>query len=117
MAVCITVAATSMRVFVGLSIAAVLSISLGVLIRYFALLEKLTLPTITLLSPVSPVAWLPVAIFIFGIGNAPAIFMVVIALFFHMVLSTDQPDRRGEPQPDQRGAHHGCQQAAGLCAA
>jgi NitT/TauT family transport system permease protein len=87
-AVGITVAATSMRVFVGLSIAAVLSISLGVLIRYFALLEKLTLPTITLLSPVSPVAWLPVAIFIFGIGNAPAIFMVVIALFFHMVLST-----------------------------
>jgi NitT/TauT family transport system permease protein len=77
-----------MRVFVGLLIAAVLSISIGVLIRYFTLLEKLTLPTITLLSPVSPIAWLPVAIFIFGIGNAPAIFMVVVALFFHMVLST-----------------------------
>lgn len=87
-AVGITVAATSMRVFAGLAIAAVLSVSLGVLIRYFSLLEKLTLPTITLLSPVSPIAWLPVAIFIFGIGNAPAIFMVVIALFFHMVLST-----------------------------
>lgn len=87
-AVFITIGATSMRVFVGLLIAAVLSISLGVLIRYFALLEKLTLPTITLLSPVSPIAWLPVAIFIFGIGNAPAIFMVVVALFFHMVLST-----------------------------
>jgi NitT/TauT family transport system permease protein len=29
-----------------------------------------------------------VAIFLFGIGNAPAIFMVVIALFFHMVLAT-----------------------------
>jgi len=43
---------------------------------------------VTLLSPVSPIAWLPVAIFIFGIGNAPAIFMVVVALFFHMVLST-----------------------------
>lgn len=87
-AVGITVAATSMRVFAGLAIAAVLSVGLGVLIRYFSLLEKLTLPTITLLSPVSPIAWLPVAIFIFGIGNAPAIFMVVIALFFHMVLST-----------------------------
>jgi NitT/TauT family transport system permease protein len=84
----ITIGATSMRVFVGLLIAAVLSISIGVLIRYFTLLEKLTLPTITLLSPVSPIAWLPVAIFIFGIGNAPAIFMVVVALFFHMVLST-----------------------------
>lgn len=87
-AVGITVAATSGRVFAGLAIAAVLSVTVGVLIRYFALVEKLTLPTITLLSPVSPIAWLPVAIFIFGIGNAPAIFMVVVALFFHMVLST-----------------------------
>jgi NitT/TauT family transport system permease protein len=87
-AVFITIGATSMRVFVGLAIAAILSVTVGVLIRYFQLLEKLTLPTITLLSPVSPIAWLPIAIFIFGIGNAPAIFMVVVALFFHMTLST-----------------------------
>ena len=58
------------------------------LVRYCTLFDKLVLPTITLLSPVSPIAWLPVAIFIFGIGNAPAIFMVVVALFFHMVLAT-----------------------------
>ena len=87
-AVLITIGATTMRVLVGLVIASVLGISIGVLIRYFLLFERLTLPTITLLSPVSPIAWLPVAIFLFGIGNAPAIFMVVIALFFHMVLAT-----------------------------
>ncbi|MAI48094.1 MAG: ABC transporter permease [Hyphomicrobiaceae bacterium TMED74] len=87
-AVLITVAATTMRVLVGLLIASVLAIALGVAIRYFVVVEKLTLPTITLLSPVSPIAWLPVAIFLFGIGNAPAIFMVIIALFFHMVLAT-----------------------------
>jgi NitT/TauT family transport system permease protein len=83
-----TVAASAMRVLAGLLIASVLSIAVGVAIRYFKLFDRLVLPTITLLSPVSPIAWLPVAIFIFGIGNAPAIFMVVIALFFHMVLST-----------------------------
>jgi len=87
-AVLITIGATTMRVLVGLVIASVLAISIGVLLRYFLLFERLTLPTITLLSPVSPIAWLPVAIFLFGIGNAPAIFMVVIALFFHMVLAT-----------------------------
>lgn len=87
-AVLITIGATTMRVLVGLMIASVLAISIGVLVRYFLLFERLTLPTITLLSPVSPIAWLPVAIFLFGIGNAPAIFMVVIALFFHMVLAT-----------------------------
>ena len=69
-------------------IASVLAISIGVMVRYYQFFDKLVLPTITLLSPVSPIAWLPVAIFLFGIGNAPAIFMVVVALFFHMVLAT-----------------------------
>ena len=86
--VMITVAATTMRVFVGLVLASVLAITVGVLIRYYQVFDKLVLPTVTLLSPVSPIAWLPVAIFLFGIGNAPAIFMVVVALFFHMVLAT-----------------------------
>src|SRR5262245_46083463 len=86
--VMITVAATTMRVFVGLVIASVLAIAVGVAIRYWHVFDKLVLPTVTLLSPVSPIAWLPVAIFLFGIGNAPAIFMVVVALFFHMVLAT-----------------------------
>ncbi len=88
MAVVYTAASTIGRVLVGLVIASVLSISIGVAIRYFRLFERLTLPTITLLAPVSPIAWLPVAIFLFGIGNKPAIFMVVIALLFHMTLST-----------------------------
>src|ERR1700716_2685230 len=88
MALVITVLASAARVFAGLLIASVLSISIGVAVRYFLVVEKLVLPTVTLLSPVSPIAWLPVAIFIFGIGNGPAIFMVVVALFFHMVLAT-----------------------------
>src|SRR3984893_7687023 len=88
MALLITVLASAARVFAGLLIASVLSISIGVAVGYFLVVEKLALPTITLLSPVSPIAWLPVAIFVFGIGNAPAIFMVVVALFFHMVLAT-----------------------------
>ena len=86
--VMITVGATTMRVFAGLVIASTLAISIGVMVRYWHVFDRLVLPTITLLSPVSPIAWLPVAIFIFGIGNAPAIFMVVVALFFHMVLAT-----------------------------
>ncbi len=88
MAVLYTVGATTGRVVSGLVIASVLSISLGVAVRYVRLFERLTLPTITLLAPVSPIAWLPVAIFMFGIDNRPAIFMVVIALLFHMTLST-----------------------------
>ncbi len=83
-----TVLASTGRVVAGLAIASVLAVALGVAIRYFKMCERLLQPTITLLAPVSPVAWLPVAIFLFGIGNKPAIFMVVVALLFHMVLAT-----------------------------
>ena len=88
MAVLITVLATTLRVLTGLALAAVGSLVVGVAIRFWILFGNLTLPTIRLLAPVSPVAWLPVAIFVFGIGNAPAIFMVFIALFFIMTLAT-----------------------------
>ena len=88
MAVIYTLLASTGRVLSGLVIAFTLAISTGVAIRYFEIFEKLALPTITLLAPVSPIAWLPVAIFLFGIGNGPAVFMVVVALFFHMVLAT-----------------------------
>jgi NitT/TauT family transport system permease protein len=88
MAVVYTILSTTGRVLAGLVIASVLAVSIGIGIRYFRLFGKLSLPTITLLAPVSPIAWLPVAIFLFGIGNGPAIFMVVIALLFHMVLAT-----------------------------
>jgi len=87
-------AATGIRILAGVDFktnrhnAMIVAVSIGIGIRYFRLFGKLSLPTITLLAPVSPIAWLPVAIFLFGIGNGPAIFMVVIALLFHMVLAT-----------------------------
>jgi NitT/TauT family transport system permease protein len=87
-AVATTVMSTMARVIAGLVIASVLAVTVGVLARYFRLFDRLTMPTIMLLSSVSPIAWLPVAVFLFGIGNGPAVFMVVIALFFHMVIAT-----------------------------
>lgn len=88
MAVLITILSSTYRVILGLFFAATVSIAVGIAIRYWKLCGNLTLPTITLLAPVSPIAWLPVAIFLFGIGDAPAIFMVFIALFFTMTLAT-----------------------------
>jgi NitT/TauT family transport system permease protein len=79
---------SSLRVFLGLLIGFVASVIVGVAIRYFNIFGKLTLPLITMLAPISPVAWLPVAIFVFGIGNPPAIFLVFISIFFVMVLAT-----------------------------
>ncbi len=82
------IGATTLRVLVGLGLGFVAAVGTGLLIRYLDLFGKLTLPTITLLAPISPVAWLPVAIFLFGIGNVPAVFMVFISVYFIIVLAT-----------------------------
>lgn len=86
--------ATVLRVIAGLALGFVGGILVGTAIRYFSLFGTIVLPTVTMLAPISPIAWLPVAIFMLGVGNAPAIFMVFIAIFFMITLSTlSQIDR------------------------
>ncbi len=83
-----TVASTMLRVVAGLALGFVASLAVGLLVTYFRTAGKLVVPTITMLAPISPIAWLPVAIFLFGIGNAPAVFLVFIGVFFIMTLAT-----------------------------
>lgn len=88
LAVIATVLATVARVGAGLLVGAIASLVVGIAVTYVRIVGRLTLPTITLLAPISPLAWLPVAIFLFGIGNGPAVFMVFIGVFFIMTLAT-----------------------------
>ncbi|MCY4468750.1 MAG: ABC transporter permease subunit [Thiotrichales bacterium] len=83
-----TIGASTLRVVCGLAVALVVSLVVGMAVRYSPLFGRLILPVINLLAPISPIAWLPVAMLVFGLGNAPAIFLVYIALFFIMTLAT-----------------------------
>lgn len=83
-----TILSTALRVLSGLALGFLASLAVGIAATRFRILGRLTLPTLTLLAPISPVAWLPVAIFLFGIGNKPAIFLVFIGVFFIMTLAT-----------------------------
>ena len=87
-AVAKTISATVLRVVAGLGLGFVLGVFSGTLIRYFRWFGNLTLPTVTLLAPISPFAWLPVAVYLFGTGDKPAIFLVFIAVYFIIVLAT-----------------------------
>jgi NitT/TauT family transport system permease protein len=81
------VVASLQRVFLGLLLAFSAAFLVGGLAFYVSAFGKLTLPTITLLSPIAPIAWLPLAIVVFGVGNAAAIFVVFIGLFFVLSLA------------------------------
>jgi len=45
-------------------------------------------PLIQFLRPISPLAWIPLAILWFGIGDKPAIFLIFLASFFSLVMAT-----------------------------
>jgi NitT/TauT family transport system permease protein len=87
-AVLTTIVATLLRVLTGLALGFVASLVTGMLITQFRVVRGLVLPMLTLLAPISPIAWLPVSIFLFGIGNRPAVFMVFVGVYFVMTLAT-----------------------------
>lgn len=102
-----TTGATVLRVIAGLSLGFILGVFTGLAICYFRIFGWLTLPIITLLAPISPFAWLPVAIFIAGVGNAAAIFLVFIAVYFIIVLATIAEISGGTSNFSERGPHNG----------
>jgi NitT/TauT family transport system permease protein len=73
---------------VGFYLAAALGIPLGIFIGRFLLAKKLLNPVIQFLKPISPLAWIPLAMLWFGIGDKPAIFLIFLACFFPLVVST-----------------------------
>lgn len=54
-------------------------------------------PIVQFLRPVSPVAWLPFIVLLFGIGDVPAIVIIFIAGFFPVMLSTVTAVRQVDP--------------------
>ena len=76
------------RVFVGFLIAAAIGVPLAMLLAYFAPLRRLVLPIVTLLRPIPPIAWIPIAILWFGIGDKPSFFITAIAAFFPIFLNS-----------------------------
>lgn len=82
------VVATLKRVIAGIVLGFIAALGMGGLACYFDLFGKLTLPVITLLAPIAPIAWIPFAIMAFGIGDGAAIFVVFIGIFFLLTLAT-----------------------------
>ena len=82
------VGASLMRVSVGYFGAAALAIPLGVAMGWYPGLYRALNPVIQMLRPISPIAWIPLAILWFGVGNASPIFLIFLSSFFPMVVGT-----------------------------
>ena len=81
-------AGTLYRVLSGLSIAVVVGIPLGILMGRFKPIENFFMPLVSALMPIPSLAWVPVFILWFGLGNTVAILIVFYAALFPMLLNT-----------------------------
>ncbi|MGN6259237.1 MAG: nitrate ABC transporter permease [Ralstonia sp.] len=82
------VLASLARVGAGFGMAAVIGIPAGFIIGRFAFLNAMASPIISLLRPVSPLAWLPIGLLLFKSANPAAIWAIFICSIWPMVINT-----------------------------
>ncbi|MCQ2086200.1 MAG: ABC transporter permease [archaeon] len=75
------------RFILGLSIAFVISVTLGLIIGSFKTLDDFTKPVIEILRPIAPMAWAPILIFAIGYKWGP-IAVVFVGVFFPLLTNT-----------------------------
>ncbi len=76
------------RVGLGFGLAALVGIPLGFLIGRFDFLDRMSSPVISLLRPVSPLAWLPLGLLMFKAANPAAIWAIFICSIWPMIINT-----------------------------
>lgn len=76
------------RVTTGFYLAALIGIPLGIVLGRVKIFKETLNPLIQFLRPISPLAWIPLAVLWFGIGDPPAIFLIFMSCFFTFIVST-----------------------------
>jgi NitT/TauT family transport system permease protein len=78
---------TVYRMVCGLALAIVVGLPLGILMARFRAVEQFFLPLVSVFMPIPSLAWVPVFILWFGLGNTTTILVVFYAATFPMVLN------------------------------
>lgn len=80
---------TSMgRFVVGYFSSVAVAVTLGLILGRLPKVFQYVNPAVQLLRPISPTAWMPFIVLLFGIGDVPAVVIIFIAAFFPVLLST-----------------------------
>lgn len=76
------------RVAAGFGLALLTALPLGLLIGASARVRAYTDPLLQLLRPIPPIAYIPLAILWFGLGDPPAVFLIALGAFFPILVNT-----------------------------
>ncbi len=75
------------RVSVGFGTAALIGIPLGLVLGWYPAANQVVNPVMQILRPISPIAWIPIAIILFGVGDRAAMFLIFLGAFFPIVVA------------------------------
>ena len=81
------IVASLFRVTVGFALAVVVGVPVGLLLGWFRRLFFAFNPMIQVLRPISPIAWIPVAILWFGVDDRAPVFLIFLASVFPITVS------------------------------
>jgi len=95
------------RVSCGYLAAATLGVPLGLILGWWTPLARAVNPLIQMLRPISPLAWMPLAVIWFGVSNLAPIFLIFLASFFPIVVATMNGVRNVPPMYLQAGRNFG----------
>lgn len=82
------VLASLQRVAIGFGLAALVGIPLGFVIGRVDFVSRMFGPVVSLLKPVSPLAWLPIGLLVFKSANPAAIWSIFICSIWPMIINT-----------------------------
>lgn len=91
------VVASLFRVSVGFGLALAVGIPLGLVMGWFAPAYLALNPLVQVLRPISPIAWIPVAILWFGVSDLAPIFLIFLASLFPITTATTAAVRNIPP--------------------
>jgi NitT/TauT family transport system permease protein len=81
------VVASLFRVSWGFGLAAVLAIPVGLTVGWYRRAEMAINPLVQVFRPISPLAWIPLAILWFGVGDSASVFLIFLGCFFPLLLT------------------------------
>jgi NitT/TauT family transport system permease protein len=80
--------ASLFRVTTGFYLAILFGVPLGIILGWWKTGQVMFNAVIQFLRPISPLAWIPLAMLWFGIGDKPAIFLIFLSSFFPLLVNT-----------------------------
>ena len=75
------------RVAIGFGVATLLGIPIGLTLGWYPAANRVVNPVMQILRPISPIAWIPVSIILFGVGDSAASFLIFLGAFFPIVVA------------------------------